>query len=293
MSDLMLKKKPVGTDGLLYTGENADELLAFGGGRIVLGEAGTLIISTKNGDMEVAPGDIVISDDGGASSIPTEVEAAAANCAQPSMEKQWLKKQRDEAPASDWAVPSKKKLRIDDAKHVKLAWDMVDRTFGLTDEERKTARMRILARAKKLGVDTSTWNMALFSKESIAEMGVVMEGDAAAAKTEVIGSVPVGNYLITHVIEEASEVVWAFSKAQRYGLTAVIPGTQESVRAAIVQELAELSCCIGLLNDELVEAGVAPITVTESDLAKAKEERLAILKLEYELGRYSLPSDAE
>jgi hypothetical protein len=58
---------------------------------------------------------------------------------------------------SDFAVPGKRKLRIDDETHVRLAWDMVDRTGGLTPTERRAARRRILARAKKIGIDTSGW----------------------------------------------------------------------------------------------------------------------------------------
>ena len=65
--------------------------------------------------------------------------------------------ERDQLPDNDFAVPAKRKLRIDDTKHVKLAWDMVDRTQGLTPAERRTARRRILARAAKLGIDTSGW----------------------------------------------------------------------------------------------------------------------------------------
>lgn len=65
--------------------------------------------------------------------------------------------ERKSMPDSDFAVPSKRALIIKDANHVKLAWDMVDRTQGLTDAERSEARSRILRKAKDLGVDTSDW----------------------------------------------------------------------------------------------------------------------------------------
>jgi len=39
-----------------------------------------------------------------------------------------------------------------------MAWDMVDRTKGLSEAQRKTARSRILSRAKELGVDTKDWH---------------------------------------------------------------------------------------------------------------------------------------
>lgn len=67
--------------------------------------------------------------------------------------------EREELDSKEFAVPSKRKLPINDKEHVKLAWDMVDRTEGLTDKEREEARKRILAKAKELGVDTSDWNV--------------------------------------------------------------------------------------------------------------------------------------
>lgn len=67
--------------------------------------------------------------------------------------------ERDSLPASAFAVPGKRKLLITDATHTKLAWDMVDRTGGLSDEEREHARSRILRRAKELGLDTSEWKV--------------------------------------------------------------------------------------------------------------------------------------
>ena len=64
---------------------------------------------------------------------------------------------RDQMGPRDFAVPGKRALPIHDAKHVRLAWDLIDRTQGLTPAERRAARRRILARAEKLGVDTSEW----------------------------------------------------------------------------------------------------------------------------------------
>jgi hypothetical protein len=76
---------------------------------------------------------------------------------------------RDALPEADFAVPGKRKLPIHDATHAKLAWDMVDRTSGLSGEERSTARQRIKARAQALGVDTSAWHItASFSFEAMA-----------------------------------------------------------------------------------------------------------------------------
>lgn len=67
------------------------------------------------------------------------------------------KKARDALPDSDFAVPGKRELPISDSIHVALAWDMVDRTEGLTEGERKEARERIKRRAHELGIDTTGW----------------------------------------------------------------------------------------------------------------------------------------
>lgn len=68
------------------------------------------------------------------------------------------KEERDKLPAEHFAVPGKRKLPINDETHTRLAWDMVDRTQGLTDAERKEARSHIRRRAKELGIDTSDWD---------------------------------------------------------------------------------------------------------------------------------------
>jgi hypothetical protein len=79
------------------------------------------------------------------------------------------KSQRDALLASDFAVPEKRALPIHDAKHTRLAWDMVNRTRGLTPEERKAARRRILNRAKRFDIDTSNWQASI----AAGEWGVV------------------------------------------------------------------------------------------------------------------------
>ena len=67
------------------------------------------------------------------------------------------KKERDALPPEHFAVPESRQLPIHDEKHVKMAWDMVDNTKGLSDQQRKNARAHILRRAKELGMDTSGW----------------------------------------------------------------------------------------------------------------------------------------
>lgn len=74
--------------------------------------------------------------------------------------------QRNALPDHHFAVPGKRRLPINDERHTKLAWDMVDRTKGIDDAEKKAARAHILRRASELGIDTSQWN-----KEVSASVG--------------------------------------------------------------------------------------------------------------------------
>ncbi len=67
---------------------------------------------------------------------------------------------RDDLEDSDFAVPGKRKLPIENPKHVKLAWDLLDDTDGLSSEEKAEARKRILAAAKRHGIDVSDWKGA-------------------------------------------------------------------------------------------------------------------------------------
>lgn len=69
------------------------------------------------------------------------------------------KEHRDALPASDFAVPGKRALPMHDETHVRMAWNMVDKTKGLSPEERSSAKKKIVRRAHKLGIDTSDWNI--------------------------------------------------------------------------------------------------------------------------------------
>ena len=81
--------------------------------------------------------------------------------------------ERAKLPADMFAVPEKRQLIIRDPDHVELAWDMVDRTADLTDAERAEARRRILARARKLGMDTSGWTGAAHSEGADMDIATV------------------------------------------------------------------------------------------------------------------------
>ncbi|AJX62041.1 hypothetical protein AQ938_06940 [Burkholderia pseudomallei] len=65
--------------------------------------------------------------------------------------------ERARLPADAFAVPGKRELPIRDRDHVREAWDMVDRTQGLTPDERRTARERIKRRAHQIGMSTKGW----------------------------------------------------------------------------------------------------------------------------------------
>ncbi len=79
------------------------------------------------------------------------------------------KEQRDALPASDFAVPNKRALPMHDETHVRMAWNMVDKTKGLSPDERSRAKKKIVRRAHKLGIDTSDWNIEANAEEAEAE----------------------------------------------------------------------------------------------------------------------------
>lgn len=92
--------------------------------------------------------------------------------------------ERKKLPASAFAVPGKRELPIHDAEHVRLAWDMLGRTQGLTSAERAEAKSRILARAKSLGVDTKGWDAHAERQEmdlTVARQALGLQADADEA----------------------------------------------------------------------------------------------------------------
>lgn len=69
----------------------------------------------------------------------------------------------------DFAVPGKRKLRINDARHTCSAWGNIDATQGLTQDEKAEARRRIIKRASELGIDTKDWHrLKAISLEAMA-----------------------------------------------------------------------------------------------------------------------------
>lgn len=82
--------------------------------------------------------------------------------------------ERNQLPGSDFAVPGKRALPMHDKTHVKLAWDMVDRTQGLSSGERAEARKRILRRARELGIDTEGWHVKAAMELKLEAMSLML-----------------------------------------------------------------------------------------------------------------------
>jgi len=77
---------------------------------------------------------------------------------------------RNNLPASDFAVPGKRSLPMHDKLHAQLAWRAVNRTQGLSAEERASAKRRILSRLREMGVDVSNYNENLSMSEMVLEL---------------------------------------------------------------------------------------------------------------------------
>lgn len=67
--------------------------------------------------------------------------------------------ERDRLPDAAFAVPGKRLLPIHNREHAEQAWRQVERTEGLTPEERARARQRIIAALTRFGVDTSGYEV--------------------------------------------------------------------------------------------------------------------------------------
>lgn len=66
---------------------------------------------------------------------------------------------RDALSDDLFGVPEKRKLPINDEHHTRLAWSQLERTTGLTNDEKSAARERIKRRADELGLDTADWHV--------------------------------------------------------------------------------------------------------------------------------------
>lgn len=68
---------------------------------------------------------------------------------------------RKKLPDSSFALPEDRRFPIHDEEHIRLAWSMLKRAKGLSDEKRKAAARAIIKAAKKAGIDTSEWTKQL------------------------------------------------------------------------------------------------------------------------------------
>ena len=64
---------------------------------------------------------------------------------------------REKIPSEKFAVPGKRKLPIHDCAHVRNAMARFNQTQGLTSAEKAAARRRILAAAKKCGIEVKNF----------------------------------------------------------------------------------------------------------------------------------------
>lgn len=81
---------------------------------------------------------------------------------------------REALPADDFAVPRTRQLPIHDEHHVRLAWTQLDRTQGLSNDERRDAKERIKRRAASLGIDTADWHITAHVAFQIEAMALEM-----------------------------------------------------------------------------------------------------------------------
>lgn len=117
--------------------------------------------------------------------------------------------ERGQLGADDFAVPAKRELPIKDADHVRLAWDMVDRTMGLSAEERAGARRRILARARELGIDTGGWEKPAahdtHNQGTTMDISLLRQALGADAATDDAGVIAAAVAAVTQRAEHARQ----------------------------------------------------------------------------------------
>ncbi len=68
------------------------------------------------------------------------------------------KAERRAIPPEDFAVPDKRALPLIDERHLRMGWSQIGRVAGLSPEERTDGRLRILAKAREMGIATDTYD---------------------------------------------------------------------------------------------------------------------------------------
>jgi hypothetical protein len=80
--------------------------------------------------------------------------------------------QRAALPASDFAIPGKRLLPVYDKEHVKMAWNVIGETKGLSDADLYDGRLRIMAKAVELGMETTDWKIPEISMMSAMSLNI-------------------------------------------------------------------------------------------------------------------------
>lgn len=305
---VLLRKKPVEVQAVQWKGDNKDELKAFCGESIDFTQCrckapeGAPVwndhtpkpeVVTWEGKMKVVPNAWVVKGVKGEfypvdpSVFDETFEFADASGEAPAnkadasddaaMEALFLAVEalsaadRKDLPSSDFALPKERRYPIHNAKHVKLAWRMLN-AGNLDAKEKAEAKRRILERAKKLDVDVSGWDTANESIDGDTPMDVVP-------------------YLWNQASEEASETGQAAAKCLRFGYTSIDPRNDKVAVDRYREELADQLGVIVLINDVLAERGQPVIEpVTDDMIAASVEKRKENLRAEYEQGRFTFKS---
>lgn len=75
---------------------------------------------------------------------------------------------RDALPDEDFAVPGKRRVPINDARHALTGWRTIGRANGLTEHERTQGRLHIVAKARELGLRTISEDLDTLRLDAMA-----------------------------------------------------------------------------------------------------------------------------
>ena len=75
---------------------------------------------------------------------------------------------REALPDDGFAVPDKRRVPINDARHVRMGWKQIGQANGLTEHERTQGRLRIVAKARELGINTVSDNLDTMRIDAMA-----------------------------------------------------------------------------------------------------------------------------
>ncbi len=169
--------------------------------------------------------------------------------------------QRQALKPADYAVPGKEALPIPDAHHVMLAWDMVERTAGLSAAEKTEARKRIRAKAAELGVDTSGWAAHTHTQTGadmdISKIRAVLGLSEAADETAVLAALTAQREgLVAHTAEIATLKAATVPLGEMVALQTQVNNLQaeraQEKAATFVDEAIAAGKPLGVMRDRLI-----------------------------------------